>query len=161
MSLEGDLGQVTEAKCLPCQEAWVFPVGSGKTLMGFTQNNEQVIFMFKRHYSGSCVNDRLEGGREINQGTIRKVQTCNGSDLKVVIEVEKRKWIEGIFRRLNQQDALVKVGVESERRKNQGRPPGFQSGGQGINTRDETRLGRRMRCDFGMLNLRFLWDEQF
>lgn len=41
--------------------------------------------------------DLREAGKSI-RGLLEK---CNGSDLKVVIEVEKRKWIEGIFRRLN------------------------------------------------------------
>ena len=34
--------------------------------MGFTRNNEQVIFMLLKDYSGPCVYDGLEGGREID-----------------------------------------------------------------------------------------------
>lgn len=34
--------------------------------------------------------------------------------------VEKRKWVEEIFRRLNEQVSVTELGVENERRKNQG-----------------------------------------
>lgn len=44
--LEGDLGPVTAANCL-VEKLGLYPVDSGKTLMGFTQNNEQVIFILQ------------------------------------------------------------------------------------------------------------------
>lgn len=49
----------------------------------------------------------------------------NDNDLKVVMGVEKRKWIEGIFKRLNKQDLVIELGIERERNKDQGRLPGF------------------------------------
>lgn len=44
--LEGELRPVTAANCL-VEKLGLCPVDSGKTLMGFTQNNEQVIFILQ------------------------------------------------------------------------------------------------------------------
>lgn len=61
----GSLGEVryswrgawaeSQMQCLPCSEAWFYPVGSEGDLDGFTQNNEQVIVMCLKNCSGTVV----------------------------------------------------------------------------------------------------------